>query len=146
MDQKTFIRERKKHFKKQAPPKILSGEDILRERALKQEEERIKNIPVQENTLTIRDIANRQRIKKNIPIIKTKPIKFVKQKVRREDLVFAEIKYEPITKKIPESKKSTLQVSDIKKRLKDVKDTVPKYRIVPNADVSHFFKKKRGEI
>jgi hypothetical protein len=51
MDQKTFIRERKKHFKKQAPPKILSGEDILRERAMKQEEERIKNIPVQENTL-----------------------------------------------------------------------------------------------
>jgi len=146
MNQSEFIRQRKKHFRKEAPPKVLSGEDILRERALKQEEERIKNIPQQDNTLTIRDIANRQRIKKNIPIIKTKPIKFLKQKVKREDLVFAEIKYEPITKKILESKKSTLQVSDIRKRLKDVKDTAPKYRIVPNADVSHFFKKNRGEI
>jgi len=146
MNQSEFIRQRKKHFRKEAPPKVLSGEDILRERALKQEEERIKNMPEQNNTLTIRDIANRQRIKKNIPIIQTKPIKFVKQKVRREELVFAEIKYEPITKKILESKKSTLQVSDIRKRLKDVKDTAPKYRIVPNADVSHFFKKKRGEI
>ena len=146
MNQSEFIRQRKKHFKKDAPPKVLSGEDILRERALKQEEERIKNIPVQENTLTIRDIANRQRIKKNIPIIQTKPIKFVKQKVRREELVFAEMKYEPVIKKIPESKKSILKVSDIKKRFKGVKDTTPMHRIVPNADVSHFFKKKRGEI
>ena len=146
MNQSEFIRQRKKHFRKEAPPKVLSGEDILRERALKQEEERIKNMPEQNNTLTIRDIANRQRIKKNIPIIQTKPIKFVKQKVRREELVFAEIKYEPITKKILESKKSTLKVSDIKKRFKGVKDTTPIHRIVPNADVSHFFKKKRGEI
>ena len=146
MKQSEFIRQRKKHFRKQAPPKVLSGEDILRERALKEEEERIKNMPQQDNTLTIRDIANRQRIKKNIPIIQTKPIKFVKQKVRREELVFAEIKYEPITKKIPESKKSILQVSDIKKRFKGVKDITPIHRIVPNADVSHFFKKKRGEI
>jgi len=145
MDQKTFIRQRKKHFKKDAPPKVLSGEDILRERALRQEEERIKNIPQQDNTLTIQDIANRKRIKQNRPIIQTKNIKFLKQKVRREELVFAEIKYEPITKKIPESKKSTLQVSDIKKRFKGVKDTTPIHRIVPNADVSHFFKKKRGE-
>ena len=146
MNQSEFIRQRKKHFRKEAPPKVLSGEDILRERALKQEEERIKNIPQQDNTLTIRDIANRQRIKKNIPIIQTKNIKFVKQKVKREDLVFAEIKYEPITKKILESKKSTLKVSDIKKRFKGVKDITPIHRIVPNADVSHFFKKKRGEI
>jgi len=146
MNQSEFIRQRKKHFRKEAPPKVLSGEDILRERALKQEEERIKNMPEQNNTLTIRDIANRQRIKKNIPIIQTKNIKFVKQKVKREDLVFAEIKYEPITKKIPESKKSILQVSDIKKRFKGLKNNEPIHRIVPNADVSHFFKKKRGEI
>ena len=145
MKQSEFIRQRKKHFRKQAPPKVLSGEDILRERALKEEEERIKNMPQQDNTLTIRDIANRQRIKKNIPIIQTKPIKFVKQKVRREELVFAEMKYEPVIKKIPESKKSILKVSDIKKRFKGVKDTTPIIRIVPNADVSHFFKKKRGE-
>ena len=83
MNQSEFIRQRKKHFRKEAPPKVLSGEDILRERALKQEEERIKNIQQQDNTLTIRDIANRQRIKKNIPIIKTKPIKFLKQKVKQ---------------------------------------------------------------
>ena len=36
MDQQTFIRERKKYFRKEASPKILSGEDILRERALRQ--------------------------------------------------------------------------------------------------------------
>ena len=146
MDQKTFIRQRKKYFKKDAPPKVLSGEDILRERALRQEDERIKNMPEQTNTLTIQDIANRKRKKQNRPMIEKKPIKFLKQKVKREDLVFAEMKYEPITKKIPESKKSILQVSDIKKRFKGVKDTTPIHRIVPNADVSHFFKKKRGEI
>jgi len=111
-----------------------------------QEEERIKNMPQQDNTLTIQDIANRKRIKQNRPIIQTKNIKFLKKKVKREDLVFAEIKYEPVIKKIPESKKSILHVSDIKKRFKGVKDTTPIIRIVPNADVSHFFKKKRGEI
>jgi len=146
MDQKTFIRERKKYFRKQAPPKVLSGEDILRERALKEEEEIIKNMPQQDNTLTIQDIANRKRIKQNRPIIQTKNIKFLKKKVKREDLVFSEIKYEPVIKKIPEPKKNTLKVSDIKKRFKGVKHTTPIIRIVPNADVSHFFKKKRGEI
>jgi len=146
MDQKTFIRERKKHFRKEAPPKVLTGEDILRERALKQEEERIKNIPEQNNTLTIFDIINRKRKKQNRPMIEKKPIKFLTQKVRREDLVFSKINYEPITKKIPEPKKSILKVSDIRKRFKGVKDTTPIHRIVPNADVSHFFKKKRGEI
>jgi len=145
MKQSEFIRQRKKHFRKEAPPKVLTGEDILRERAMKHEEERIKNIPQHDNTLTIQDIANRKRIKQNRPIIEKKSIKFLKQKVKREDLVFAEMKYEPITKKIPESKKSTLKVSDIKKRFKGVKDTTPIHRIVPNADVSHFFRKKRGE-
>ena len=146
MKQSEFIRQRKKYFKKDAPPKVLSGEDILRERAIKQEEERIKNIPEQNNTLTMIDITNRQRKKRNQPILEKKPIKFLKPKVKREDLVFAELKYEPITKKIPEPKKSILKISNIRKRFKGVKDTTPIHRIVPNADVSHFFKKKRGEI
>jgi len=30
MNQSEFIRERKKYFRKEAKPKILSGEDILR--------------------------------------------------------------------------------------------------------------------
>jgi hypothetical protein len=145
MNQSEFIRQRKKYFKKDAPPKVLSGEDILRERALRQEEERIKNMPEQTNTLTIQDIANRKRIKQHRPIIQTKNIKFLKKKVKREDLVFSKIKYEPVIKKIPEPKKSILKVSDIKKRFKGVKDTTPIQRIVPNADVSHFFRKKRGE-
>jgi predicted RNA-binding protein Jag len=143
MDQKTYFETRRKHFRKEAK-KVLTGEDVLFLRALAQEEERVKNIPVQENTHTIQDIINRKRKERKQPLLE-KPKKFLKKKVKKEDLVFAEVKYETPKKEIPEQKENTNTIQEIKKRhIKYVNNFTPKMRVVKHADVSHWFQKKKG--
>ena len=142
MDQKTYFETRRKHFRKEAK-KILTGEDVLFLRALAEEEERVKNIPVQENTLTIQDVFNRKRKQRKQPLLE-KPKKFLKKKVKKEDLVFAEVKYETPKKEIPEQKENTNTIENIKKRhIKYVNNFTPKMRVVKHADVSHWFNRKK---
>jgi len=142
MDQKTYFETRRRHFRKEAK-KILTGEDVLFLRALAEEEERVKNIPVQENTLTIQDVFNRKRKQRKQPLLE-KPKKFLKKKVKKEDLVFAEVKYETPKKEIPEQKENTNTIENIKKRhIKYVNNFTPKMRVVKHADVSHWFNRKK---
>ena len=144
MDQKEYFKTRREHFTKKAK-KVLHGEDILFLRALAQEEERIKNIPEQKNTLTIQDVINRKRKQRKQPLLE-KPKKFNKEKVKKEDLIFAEMKIEPpIVPKpsILEQQRTTIQ--EIKKRhIKIIGISNPKIVDVKHADVSHWFNKKKA--
>jgi len=143
MDQQTYFKTRREHFTKKAK-KTLHGEDILLLRSLLEEQERIKNIPIQKNTLTIQDISKR-KIKTKKQVIE-RPKKFLKEKVKREDLVFAEMKREtPILPKpsILEQQRTTIE--QIKQRhIKIIGFRNPKIVDVKHADVSHWFQKKKG--
>ena len=143
MDQQTYFKTRREHFTKKAK-KILHGEDILLLRSFLEEQERIKNIPEQQNTLTIQDISKR-KIKTKKPV-NERPKKFFKEKVKREDLVFAEMKREPPILPKPsilEQQRTTIQ--EIKKRhIKIIGVRNPKIVDVKHADVSHWFQKKKG--
>jgi hypothetical protein len=143
MDQKEYFKTRREHFTKKAK-KVLHGEDILFLRALAQEEERIKNIPEQKNTLTIQDISKR-KIKTKKQVIE-RPKKFIKEKVKREDLVFAEMKREPpILPKPSILEQQRTSIQEIKKRhIKIIGVRNPKIIDVKHADVSHWFQKKKG--
>ena len=144
MDQKTYFETRRQHFRKEAK-KILTGEDVLVLRALAQEEERVKNIPVQENTHTIQDVFNRKRKQRKQPLLQ-KPKKFLKKKVKKEDLVFAEVKHEPVQVRKPTMiEKYQTSLQEIKKRhIKFANNFTPTMVDVKHADVSHWFQKKKG--
>ena len=144
MDQKTYFETRRQHFRKEAK-KVLTGEDVLFLRALAQEEERVKNIKEKENTLTIQDVFNRKRKERKQPLLE-KPKKFLKKKIKKEDLVMAEVKHEPVQVRKPmmiEKYQTSLQ--EIKKRhIKYANNFTPTIVNVKHADVSHWFQKKKG--
>ena len=62
MNYEQHFAELKSRHVKYAKPRPLSGEDILRQRAIKKQEDKIET--KQENTMTFRDISNRHKNKK----------------------------------------------------------------------------------
>ena len=163
MNQKEYFEYKRKHFKGD-PKKIITpesmkhikdrfikkakhtitGNDILLIKSLEEEQKRIDNIPKQENTHTIQDIFNRKRKERKQPLLE-KSKKFFMKKVKKEDLVFAEIKREAT--KIREPKiliQYQTSFQEIKNRhIKYANRHTPKMRVVKPANPSYWFDKKK---
>jgi len=137
------VKNIKERFIKKAKHTI-TGNDILLIKSLEEEQKRIKNIKVQENTHTIQDVFNRKRKQRKQPLFE-KPKKFFKKKVKKEDLVFAEMKREATKIRQP---KILIQYQtsfqEIKNRhIKYANRNKPKMREVPHANPSYWFDKKK---
>lgn len=163
MNQKEYFEYKRKHFKGD-PKKIITaesvkhikerfvkkaqhtitGDDILLIKSLEEEQKRIDNIPEQENTHTIQDVFNRKRKQRKQPLFE-KPKKFLKKKVKKDELVFAEIKREAT--KIREPKILIQHQTDLQevlnRHIKYANKHTPKMRVVKHANPSFWFNKKK---
>lgn len=151
MNYEQHFAELKSRHVKYAKPRPLSGEDILRQRAIKKQEDKIET--KQENTMTFRDISNRHKNKKKTKEQEKKEIKFsYENKIKsRNELTFSKVIYET---PIFINKKPLIKVQENIKTYKECfqeirnrhngtsKRFVPTPRDVPNHDPSYHFKYK----